>query len=72
MRYGIQDDIQDDIQDGFLEHVEMWLPDAAHGLPAGSDTISRPFPLFAAVEARSMWGYSAWPGVKRNGAQEPA
>ena len=45
MRYGIQDDIQDDIQDGFLEHVEMWLPDAAHGLSAGSDTNSRPFPL---------------------------
>ncbi len=49
MRYGIQDDIQADIQDGFLGHVEMWLPDAAHGLPAGSDTISRPFPLFWAV-----------------------
>jgi hypothetical protein len=66
-RYGIHYGIYYGIYYGFLEHVQVSLADAVHGFPAGSHTISRPFPLFAAVEARSTWGYSARPSVKRKG-----
>ena len=38
---------------GFLGHLRMSLSDAVHGLREGSDTISRPHPLFTAVGAGS-------------------
>ena len=39
IRYGIQADIQADIQAGFLELFKIELPNAAHGLWAGSDIL---------------------------------
>ena len=51
--YGIHYGIYYGIHYGFLGHSRMRLSDAVHGFPEGSDTISRPFPLFTVVGAGS-------------------
>lgn len=54
--YGIHYGIYYGIYYGFLDHFRMLLCNAVHGFPAGSDTNSRPFPLFTAVGAGSAQG----------------
>ena len=55
-RYGIHYGIYYGIYYGFLDHVQVSLSDAVHDLREGSDTISRPVPLFPAVGAGSAQG----------------
>jgi hypothetical protein len=66
--------IHDGIHDGFLGYGEMWLSNAAHGLPEASDTTYRPLPLGSEYDIVKKYRGAGQLRVKETcgGGREPA